>query len=281
VEPSLIDPKKNLSVILLAAGKGKRMKSEIPKVLHQICFKPIIYYILKSVEKLNPKNVFVIVGHKGSLVEKYLNDNFPSFKVVYQEKQLGTAHAVKAAVKHVREMGSFCMVIPGDIPLITSDTLERVFKFKLSSESRAVLITAEVKNPYGYGRIIKDPEGNVLRIVEEIDAFSDEKKINEINSSIYCFDTSLLFSYLDRIDSKNSQNEFYLTDIIEELVGDGHRALAFKIADALEIEGINDMAQLANLEKIVRKRISEKPAHSGVSVGAYTTTCNYDGSQKK
>jgi len=268
----LTDTKKNLSVILLAAGQGKRMKSETPKVLHQICFQPIIYYILKSVEKLNPKNIFVVAGYKGSLVEKYLNDNFPSVKVVYQKQQLGTAHAVMAVEKHMEELGSFCMLLPGDIPLITSDTLGRVFKHKLSSESEAVLLTAEVKSPYGYGRVIKDSDGKILKIAEETDASPDEKKINEINTSIYCIDTDLLFSYLGRIDSKNSQNEFYLTDIIEKIVSDGHKTSALKTAASIEIEGVNDRVQLANLEKAAQQQINEKLALSGVTVRSPETS---------
>lgn len=260
------DTKKKLSVIVLAAGKGKRMKSDTPKVLHQICFKPIIYYILTSVAALNPKNVFVVVGHNGGVVEKYLNDNFPYCKAVYQDNQLGTAHAVTAANQHKNDMGSFCLVLPGDIPLITVDTLMYVFKHKLSSECGAVLLTAVVDNPYGYGRIIKDLDGNILRIVEETDALPQEKKINEINTSIYCFDTKLLFAYLDKINSKNSQNEFYLTDIVEYLVMDGHKVAAFKIADTLEIEGINDRVQLANLEKSMQQRINTNLMLSGVTI---------------
>ena len=260
------DTKKNLSIIILAAGKGKRMKSETPKVLHQICFKPIIYYILKSAEKLNPKNIFVVVGHKGTLVEKYLTENFPSCRLAFQENQLGTAHAVKTVLPYMEEMGSFCMVIPGDVPMITIDTLKRIFKLKLSSENKAVLLTAEVNNPYGYGRIMKGSDGNVVKIVEETDASALEKKINEINSSIYCFDTKLLFSYLHKIDSENSQNEFYLTDIVEKFVKDGHRITSFKTDNTIEIEGINDRVQLANLERTVQQRINEKLALSGVTI---------------
>lgn len=249
---------KNLSVIVLAAGKGKRMKSDTPKVLHDICNQPIIYYILSSAFKLNPKNLFVIVGHKAEKIEEFLKDNFPDAIPVLQENQLGTAHAVSMLKSHIGELGDICLVLPGDIPLISDSTLRKITKTMKQSDSPAVVLTAVVDNPYGYGRIIKDDRNNILKIVEESDASEDEKKINEINSSIYCFKTKFLFNYIESIGSQNSQNEFYLTDIIENFVRAKQKVLCITTNDSSEVEGINDMAALIKLEKIMQSKINKK-----------------------
>lgn len=248
---------KNLTVVVLAAGKGKRMKSDTPKVLHKISNKPIIHHILISAFKLNPKNLFVIVGYKAEKVEEYLNSDFPLAIPVIQENQLGTAHAVSMLKNRISDLGSICLVIPGDIPLISYSTLRKVVDTMEKSGNQAVVLTAVVENPYGYGRIIKNDKGNILRIVEETDASISEKKIKEINSSIYCFRTSSLFNYLENIDSKNSQNEFYLTDIVENFVSAKKKVLSITVEDSLEIEGINDKEALARLEKIMKSKINK------------------------
>ncbi len=255
----------NLSVVILAAGKGKRMKSETPKVLHNICFKPIIHYILKSVEALNPKNIFVVLGHKGELVEQYLKDNFPSVIAIYQKKQLGTAHAVKITGTFIGSFADSSLILPGDIPLITARTLRKVAASKIRSKHAAILVTALHENPGGYGRIIKDSRGRITRIVEDSDSTADEKKIKEINTSIYCFDTLLLFKYLSKIAPDNSQNEYYLTDIIEGLVSADHVVKGMLVEDLLEVEGVNDRKQLARLEKAMFEKISSKFMMQGVT----------------
>ncbi|MCL4415963.1 MAG: sugar phosphate nucleotidyltransferase [Actinobacteria bacterium] len=249
---------KNLTVIVLAAGKGKRMKSDIPKVLHNICSQPILYYILTSVLKLDPKNLFVIIGHKAEKVQKFLSDNFPKAVPVIQKDQLGTAHAVNMLKSRIGELGDICLVIPGDIPLISDYTLKMVIKTMKQSNNSAVVLTAIVDDPYGYGRIIKDDKNNILKIVEEPDASENEKKINEINSSIYCFKTKSLFNYLKNIGSENSQNEFYLTDIIENFVGAKQKVSCIVVRDNFEIEGVNDRAALTRLEKIMQARTNER-----------------------
>jgi bifunctional UDP-N-acetylglucosamine pyrophosphorylase / glucosamine-1-phosphate N-acetyltransferase len=258
VEKLLSTNNKNLSVIVLAAGKGKRMKSDIPKVLHNICNQPIIYHILCSAFKLNPKNLFVIIGHKAEKVEEFLKNNFQDAIPVLQENQLGTAHAVSMLKSHMGELGDICLVLPGDIPLIGEPTLKKITKTMEQSDSLAVVLTAVVDNPYGYGRIIKDDKNNILKIVEESDASESEKKINEINSSIYCFKTKYLFHYLENIGSKNSQNEFYLTDIIENFVRAKQKVLSITASDSFEVEGINDTAALIKLEKIMQSKINKK-----------------------
>jgi bifunctional UDP-N-acetylglucosamine pyrophosphorylase/glucosamine-1-phosphate N-acetyltransferase len=241
------------------------MKSGTPKVLHQLCFKPIIYHILKSVSEISPKNVFVVVGHKGEIVEQYLRDNFPAFKVVYQKKQLGTAHAVKMAGKHIGNFADDCLVLPGDIPLVTAKTLKKAVFSKIRSKCSAAMITSINEDPQGYGRIIKDTSGKIVKVMEEADAAPEEKKINEVNTSIYCFDTLLLFKYLSRIDSRNSQGEYYLTDIIAALAGDGHKIIGIPVKDTIEVEGINDRKQLSRLENIMFEKISSQFMTRGVT----------------
>jgi bifunctional UDP-N-acetylglucosamine pyrophosphorylase/glucosamine-1-phosphate N-acetyltransferase len=258
---------KNLSVIILAAGLGKRMKSEIPKVLHHVCFKPILYYILKSVSALDPKNIFVVVGHKGELVRQFLSSDFPDVVAVRQENQLGTAHAVGEVKKYYDELSDCCLILPGDIPMILPETLDAVISSTASQghEISAALLTSIVTDPFGYGRIIRGPGGNILKIVEEKDASGAEKLINEINTSVYYFRKKILFEYLENIGSDNSQKEFYLTDIVESLVKSGRHVEGYITKDSIEAEGINDRVQLAVLEKAMQKRINLQLMLSGVT----------------
>jgi bifunctional UDP-N-acetylglucosamine pyrophosphorylase/glucosamine-1-phosphate N-acetyltransferase len=257
----------NLSAIILAAGLGKRMKSEIPKVLHQICFKPILYYILKSVSALNPENIFVVVGHKSELVRQFLSSDFPDAVAVRQENQLGTAHAVGVVRKYYDKLSDNCLILPGDMPMILPETLEAVISStaKKGYETSAALLTSVVADPFGYGRIIRGPDGNIVKIIEEKDATDTEKLINEINTSVYFFKKKILFEYLENIGSKNSQKEFYLTDIVENLVKSGQQVSGYIAQDSIEAEGINDRVQLAVLEKAMQKRINREHMLSGVT----------------
>lgn len=260
---------KNLSAIVLAAGLGKRMNSEIPKVLHQICFKPILYYILKSVSSLNPKNIFVVVGHKGELVRQFLSIDFPEVRVVCQEEQLGTAHAVGVVKKYYNELSDNCLIVPGDIPMILPETMGAVISSTVGQDNEnqnsASLLTCVVGDPFGYGRIIRGPGGNILKIVEEKDASDKDKLINEINTSVYCFEKKMLFEYLENISPANSQKEFYLTDIVENLVKSGRQVSGCIAKDSMEAEGVNDRLQLAALEKGMQERINRGLMLCGVT----------------
>ncbi len=260
----MTEKEKNLSVIVLAAGMGKRMKSDRPKVLHEICFKPVLYYILSAVYKLNPKNVYVVVGFKGDEVIAYLDKNFTDAVPVYQKMQLGTADAVASAVVYRKDFAHNCLVLTGDTPLITEEILIEIVNHKLNSGCHMVAASSIVKNPYGYGRIIRDKNGSFLRIAEEADANESEKDICEINSSIYCFETGLLFKYLKEIKPNNSQNEFYLTDIVERFIARKNRVEVFTLKDSSIAEGFNDMIQLACIEKQMQSRINSKHMLSGV-----------------
>jgi bifunctional UDP-N-acetylglucosamine pyrophosphorylase/glucosamine-1-phosphate N-acetyltransferase len=244
---------KNLSVAILAAGKGKRMKSGIPKVLHQISGKPMLYYILSLAAGLKPKNIFVVVGHEGKLVSDYIKSNFPEAEVIFQEDQLGTAHAVSMLKKQKQNLGKDILILPGDSPLLKISTLKKLIEKKTTSGSSACIITSLVPDPSGYGRVIKDKKGNIIRIVEEADASPEEKKINEVNSSVYCFDCRVLFENLGKINRRNVQGEYYLTDIIEVLIKNGKNVSSMEAGDYSEVIGINDKAQLNKVEDMLQK----------------------------
>lgn len=257
---------KNLTIVILAAGKGKRMISSTPKVLHNIIDKPMIYYTLKEAAKLDADNIFVITGHNHEILEKYLSDNFPKVIPVYQEKQMGTGHAISLLKNFSNKKWESVLVLTGDCPLIKSETLASMVNCQQDGNYAACVLTAILDNPYGYGRIIKNQDGQVKKIVEESDATSNEKSIREINTSIYCFDSNALFDNISFINSDNFQKEYYLTDIIEEFTKKNLKSLAFLISDGDEVLGVNDRIQLSAVEKIMRKRINENLMASGVTI---------------
>jgi len=253
-----MDFSKDLSVIVLAAGKGKRMKSKIPKVLHRISGQPILFYVLSLAVRLNPKNIFTITGQEKGPVSDYIKNNFPGIRTVPQPEQLGTAHAVGMVKKYKKHLGKNVLILPGDSPLISIGTLKKLINYRSNSGSSASLLTSLIPDPTGYGRIIKDSDGNIIKIVEETDTSSEEKKIHEVNSSIYCFDTKSLFENIVKIKDQNKQKEYYLTDIVETLVKKGKKVNSLKIPDYQEVMGINNRFQLSVLENIMQKEIKEK-----------------------
>ncbi|HEY4662348.1 MAG TPA: bifunctional UDP-N-acetylglucosamine diphosphorylase/glucosamine-1-phosphate N-acetyltransferase GlmU [Candidatus Humimicrobiaceae bacterium] len=261
-----MDFSKDLSVIVLAAGKGKRMRSEIPKVLHQISGQPILYYVLSLAVRLNPKNIFTITGQKKGPVSDYIKNNFPGIKTVPQPEQLGTAHAVSMVKKYKKDFGKNVLILSGDSPLVNIGTLKKLVEYRTGSGSSASLISSLIPDPEGYGRIIKDSDGNIIKIVEETDTSPEEKKNHEVNSSIYCFETKSLFENIENIKDKNKQKEYYLTDIVETLVKKGKKVSSLKIPDYLEVMGINDRFQLSVLENIMQKKINESLMKSGVTI---------------
>ncbi|MCX6384429.1 MAG: NTP transferase domain-containing protein, partial [Actinobacteria bacterium] len=249
---------KNLNVVILAAGKGKRMMSSTPKVLHNIIDKPMIYYVLKEAGKLNPENIYVITGHEHDILKGYLADNFPDVIPVFQEHQLGTGHAVSLLKEYVNENWESVLVLTGDCPLIKSETLKKLVASRQAGNYAGLLVTALLENPFGYGRIIKNQLGEIIRIVEEADATLKEKLIREINPSVYCFDVRALFDNISSLDSNNYQKEYYLTGIIEKFTYKNLKTSTLMIDDSSEVLGINDRIQLSVVEKLMRKRINEK-----------------------
>jgi bifunctional UDP-N-acetylglucosamine pyrophosphorylase / glucosamine-1-phosphate N-acetyltransferase len=261
-----MDYTKNLNIVVLAAGKGKRMISSTPKVLHNLIDKPMIYYVLKEAVKLNPAIIYVITGHEHEMLETYLAENFPEVIPVYQKVQSGTGHAVSLIKKYYNKDMESLMVLTGDCPLIKSETLQNLYSLRKSENYSCTLLSAFMENPEGYGRIIKDKSGEIIKIVEDVDATTQEKLIKEINTSVYCFDAKVLFDNISLLDSNNFQNEYYLTDIIEKFSYNYLKTFALLLRDNSEVFGVNDRVQLAEVEKIMRRRINEKFLYSGVTI---------------
>ncbi|AOZ92819.1 bifunctional UDP-N-acetylglucosamine diphosphorylase/glucosamine-1-phosphate N-acetyltransferase GlmU [Paenibacillus crassostreae] len=249
--------------IVLAAGQGKRMKSKLYKVLHPVCGKPMVGHVLDTVQQVNSERVIVIVGHGAETVKSYLGD---AAEYVLQEQQLGTGHAVKQASPLLgNEVGS-TIVICGDTPLVTPETLEGLVKLHESQHAAATVLTALMDNPKGYGRVIRGEDGNVLRIVEQKDCTLEEDAVHEINTGTYCFDNAKLFAALEKVTNQNAQQEYYLTDVIGILVNANDTVLGYVTNDVAESIGVNDRLALSEAEQFMRERIAKRHMLNGVTI---------------
>jgi len=245
--------------VVLAAGEGKRMFSSLPKVLHTLCGKPMIDYILNSAAELT-SNVVVVVGHGASLVKEKLGDRW---FYALQEKQLGTGHALMQAFNRLPEEGTL-LVLCGDTPLLTGEHLRALASH--NSGNAATVATVSVDDPTGYGRIVRSKENIIERIVEEKDASAEEKKIVEVNTGTYSFNLRLLKHYLPLLKNENAQGEYYLTDVISMLRRDGYRVEAFQLEDHRIGLGINNRVQLAEAARVMRDRINRNLMLKGVTL---------------
>lgn len=250
----------NLHIVILAAGQGTRMYSSLPKVLHPLAGKPLLQHVIETAHKLTP-NIHIIYGHQGELVKSSLG----SFSVnwIYQEKQLGTAHAVAQALPFIPD-GQRILVLYGDVPLTSPNTLEKMLR-DTSIQSIAWL-TAIVKNPTGLGRIIRDEDANPLAIVEEKDATLEQKHINEINTGLCLWPAQLLRELLPQIKNQNAQNEYYLTDGFALAIKQGVHIKTFHPAEIYEIQGVNNKVELAQLERIFQQKQAENLMRQGVTL---------------
>lgn len=258
----------NLKVsIILAAGEGTRMKSSKPKVLHEICGKPILSYVVDVCQKVEMDKTIVVVGHKSEQVRDCFSENEICFveQPVGDEYPYGTGFAVIQTLDEFND-DDMVTVLTGDTPLITSDTLSKFLSFTEYNNYDACVMTALSENPYGYGRIVRSNNSSIEKIVEEKDANEQEKAINEINTGIFAFKGSVLKKYLYQLDTDNSQGELYLTDIIRLLQSDNGRIGGFIIGDEQEMLGINSRVQLAECDRVMRKRINEQHMMNGVTI---------------
>ena len=258
----------DVCAVVMAAGEGKRMNTNHSKVVQWAAGKPIIRWVAGALNGVGAKEQVYIVGHRQEEVREVLGEDVA---FVLQEKQLGTGHAVMQATPFLEGRNGCTIVLPGDAPLITSDTLRAAIELFEKGDYGAVVVSAVADDPAGYGRLIRDAEGNVTRIVEDRDATDEEKKICEINSSIYCFRTPLLISALGRIGAKNAQKEYYLPDTIEILIRDGHKVGAY-IANFDETRGVNDRIELQRAGKILNRMICAKHMRNGVQIMDSDTT---------
>jgi len=260
-----------LTVIVLAAGGGTRMKSKTPKMLHQIAGRSLVGHVLAAVSEAGASRVVAVVGHQRELVEPHIAEILPEAVVAVQTEQLGTAHAVRVAVEAGAVSGGTVLVTYGDTPLLRGESLRALVADHEAAGRAATILSGIVPEPFGYGRILRGGAG-VIGIVEEKDATDEERAINEINSGIIAFDGGFLAGVLPRIGNDNAKKEFYLTDAIALAVSDGLGVDAFVLDDVSEAEGANDRAQLAALGKILNDRIVTRWMKDGVTVMDPATT---------
>ena len=246
----------SVSVMVLAGGKGTRMNSEIPKVLHTLNGKALLGYVLDTAFSLNPLEVVVIVGHKASEVRDFVLREYHKLhrklRFVLQENQLGTGHAVMCAVPNLSVASRNVLILYGDVQLVTKSTLSSLIKSHLQSSASLTVLTTFLDDPSGYGRIVRDSDGNILKIVEDKEASSEEKSIKEVNTGIIVVDSGELKKHIYRIEPQNSQNEYYLTDIIEILSKNGDVVKAFVTENSTEVMGVNTKEQLSRLEDYLK-----------------------------
>lgn len=251
-------------IMILAAGKGTRMKSSLPKVLHEAVYHPILAYVLHAAKEVGADDICTVIGHGAEEVRAAFEGQ-TSF--VLQKEQKGTGHAVREGLSafESHEQGTV-LVLCGDTPLLRGETLSRLCAYHEENAAAVTVMTAELENPFGYGRIIRDENGGLLRIVEQRDATEEERAVTEINSGVYCFDLSFLRDAVFKLQNDNDQGELYLTDTIAIAIREGRKATAFRIDDFEEVKGINDRIQLADAAKILRRRKAEELMAFGVTL---------------
>ncbi|MDH5542356.1 MAG: sugar phosphate nucleotidyltransferase [Nitrospinota bacterium] len=241
------------AVIILAAGKGKRMKSDLPKVLHLLRGKPLINWVISAVESMMPARIIAVVGHKAEEVERSLSGGNILF--ARQEEQLGTGHAVAQATGLLSDFSGDVFVLCGDVPLIKAETLREMLDIHRRDKSAVTLLSVIMQNPAGYGRILRDSRGNVIANVEEKCATESEKGIREINGGIYVFDSSFLFDSIGKISSDNAQGEYFLPDLIKIAVDMGLSVSSLTLDNYLQLVGVNRNEDLKLLEDMLAERV--------------------------
>ncbi len=257
------------TVVILAAGKGTRMKSERPKVLHEICGRPMIGWVLEAAAGLDPDRVVVVVGHGAEAVEAAVRAEMPAadLQFVVQEPQLGTGHALQVAASAIGE-SERVVVTYGDMPLLAAESLQALVAAQREGDDPGAvsILTALVDVPFGYGRIVRAEDDSLERIVEQKDASEVEQLLNEINLGVYCFARETLDGDLARLENNNAQKEYYITDLVGMAATDGRRVTPIVLEDASEAQGVNDLAQLAEVRWPIQMRILEDHMANGVRV---------------
>lgn len=267
------DVTERLSAIVLAAGQGSRMLSTLPKPLHRICGRPMVLHVIDALAALDVDRVVVVVGHEADLVVKSVTELAPDgLDIVFalQAEQRGTGDAVNVALGAFEDMAELddddVLVLPGDTPLLTSSSLAALVALHDEREAGTTLLTAAVDEPTGYGRVLRARDGRVASVVEHADATEEQRAISEVNTSIYCFRRSLLAPALRRLAPTNAQGELYLTDVVGVLFDAGYTTQALCLADSVEAAGVNDRAQLASAEAVMRDRINRRWLDRGVTM---------------
>ncbi len=246
---------KNFTTLIMAAGKGTRMKSDMAKVLHTLDGKPMVHYVIRLARELGSSRIIGIIGHQKDRVREELAGEKIEF--VVQEPQLGTGHAVMQSEELLKSYNGPVLVLSGDAPLLTFDTMRKFLDRHFESRAAATVLTAMIPDPSGYGRVIRAGNQSIEKVVEHKDATAEEKLIHEINSGIYVFDALELFRSLKKINSDNAQNEYYLPDVLKIMIADGKNVDAFITENHKEISGINTVEQLRDAEEVLIRQMKE------------------------
>ena len=258
---------KEIRAIILGAGKGTRMKSNLPKVLHEIFSKPLLGWVLDSISKLPYKNEsIVVIGHGAHEVEDYLNHNYKYVKTTLQKEQLGTGHAVAQTLNILNDFRGTVLIACGDTPLLTTKTLNSLIKYHHENNSDLTVMTTEFENPTGYGRILRSVSDEVLKIVEEKDATETVKAIKEVNTGVYCLEWAKIRKAFNELNNNNSQGEYYLTDIVKWARHNQYKVLGYLTKNNEEIYGINSRQNLAVASNIMKKRYLNELMEKGVTI---------------
>jgi len=260
--------KNGLAAVILAAGKGTRMKSALPKVLHPICGQPMLYYPLEAAKLAGFTQLKVVIGHQAERVSETFTDEDITW--IRQTDQLGTGHALMCAADALCGYSGPLLLHCGDVPLLKPDTLQQLLNYHSQQKATVTVLTAQMPNPQGYGRIIRDGE-QILQIVEEKEADEQQRQVTEINAGTYLFDAAFVLSALKGLNKNNAQGEYYLTDVVAAAVAAGEKTRALCVEDPTEVMGINDRCQLAEAEVLMRWKINAELMFGGVSMPDPTT----------
>ena len=237
----------SLALIILAAGKGTRMESDLAKVLHPLCDKPLVIWALESAASLQPERVVVVVGHQAPAVQDRVLEDFPHAEFATQNQMLGTGHAVQQCENVLQNFRGDIVISCGDVPLLRSETLQNLVNHRRETDAAAALLVATIAEPGSYGRVIRDAQGVVEKIVEAKDANVEEKLCRDVNAGTYCFESEALWRELAKIGNSNASGEYYLTDVVGLLTQNGERVVSVSVSER-EMTGINTRAQLLQLE---------------------------------
>lgn len=253
----------DVRAVVLAAGKGTRMNSDEPKCAHYIIDKTMIEYVIDSLNGAKIQDIITVVGYRREVIEELLKGRS---KFVYQEEQLGTAHAVLMAEELLKDKKGITLIAIGDMPFVSKTTYSNMIAAHVQENADLTILTTEHPNPYGYGRIIRDEDDEIIEIVEEKDCTKLQRSIQEINGSVYAVDNQKLFEAIREIKANNNQNEYYLTDIVKIFKHKGYKVFGYKASDYKEISGVNDKVQQVEMEEELRKKIIRKHLMNGVTI---------------
>ena len=262
---------KKFSAIVIAAGRGKRMRSKTAKALHHVAGRPLLWYMVALAGRVADARLVVVIGHQAERVRAFLEQaEFEPFDLALQSDQLGTGHAVQQAraalLPNGKAVSKHCLILNADTPLLRRATVERLFTHHEKAKATLTFLTTDLPDPRGYGRVVRGPNGRVLKVVEEPDATRAERAIREVNAGTYVVETAFLFDALARIQADNAQGEYYLTDVVALAVAEGHRVAGLKVPDSTECVGVNTREHLALVEQAMRDRIRTRWLEKGVTM---------------